>query len=70
MVTINGMQIALGGDVIEKIDDKVVRKIDDILAYIESMKSVGETVSLSVLRDGKIQTLNLSLAARPGFQEP
>ena len=64
------MQIALGGDVIEKIDDKVVRKIDDILAYIESMKSVGETVSLSVLRDGKIQTLNLSLAARPGFQEP
>jgi S1-C subfamily serine protease len=70
VVTINGMQIALGGDVIEKIDDKVVRKIDDILAYIESMKSVGETVSLSVLRDGKIQTLNLSLAARPGFQEP
>jgi S1-C subfamily serine protease len=70
VVTINGMQIALGGDVIEKIDDKVVRKIDDILAYIESMKSVGETISLSVLRDGKIQKLNLSLAARPGFQEP
>jgi S1-C subfamily serine protease len=70
VVTINGMQIALGGDVIEKIDDKVVRKIDDILAYIESMKSVGETVSLSVLRDGKIQKLNLILAARPGFQEP
>jgi S1-C subfamily serine protease len=70
VVIINGMQIALGGDVIEKIDDKVVRKIDDILAYIESMKSVGESVSLSVLRDGKIQKLNLSLAARPGFQEP
>ena len=69
-VTINGMQIALGGDVIEKIDDKVVRKIDDILAYIESMKSVGETVTLSVLRDGKIQKVNLSLAARPDFQGP
>lgn len=70
VVTINGMQIALGGDVIEKIDDKVVRKIDDILAYIESMKSVGENVSLTVLRDGKIQKLNLSLAPRPGFQGP
>ena len=70
VVTINGMQIELGGDVIEKIDDKVVRKIDDILSYIESTKSVGETVSLSVLRDGKIQKVNLSLAARPGFQEP
>jgi S1-C subfamily serine protease len=69
-VTINGMQIALGGDVIEKIDDKVVRKIDDILAYIESLKSVGETVTLSVLRDGKIQKINLSLAARPDFQGP
>jgi S1-C subfamily serine protease len=70
VVTINGMQIALGGDVIEKIDDKVVRKIDDILAYIESMKSVGETVTLSVLRDGKIQKVNLSLAARPDFRGP
>lgn len=70
MVMINGKQIALGGDVIEKIDDKVVRKIDDILEYIESMKSVGETVTLSVLRDGKIQKVNLSLAPRPDFQEP
>jgi S1-C subfamily serine protease len=70
VVTINGMQIALGGDVIEKIDDKVVRKIDDILTYIESMKSVGETVTLSVLRDGKIQKVSLSLAARPDFQGP
>jgi S1-C subfamily serine protease len=47
-----------------------VRKIDDILAYIESLKSVGETVTLSVLRDGKIQKVNLSLAARPDFQGP
>ena len=70
MVMINGKQIALGGDVIEKIDDKVVRKIDDILEYIESIKSVGETVTLSVLRDGKIQKVNLSLAPRPDFQEP
>jgi S1-C subfamily serine protease len=66
---INGREIALGGDVIEKIDNNTVRKIDDILVYLESVKSVGDTVSLSVLRNGQLQKLNLTLAARPSSQE-
>jgi len=68
VANINGREIALGGDVIEKIDNNTVRKIDDILVYLESVKAVGDTVSLSVLRNGQLQKLNLTLAARPSSQ--
>ena len=64
---INGMEIALGGDIIVGIDNNTVRKIDDILSYLEREKKVGDEVQLSVLRDGRIQeTLPTILAVRPG----
>jgi serine protease Do len=64
---INGREIALGGDIIVAIDNNTVRKIDDILSYLEREKTVGEPVQLTVLRDGNIeQTLPTILAARPG----
>ncbi|MFZ0265214.1 MAG: trypsin-like peptidase domain-containing protein, partial [Nitrososphaeraceae archaeon] len=64
---INGMEIALGGDIIVGIDNNTVRKIDDILSYLEREKKVGDEVQLSVLRDGRIQeTLPTILEVRPG----
>ena len=64
---INGREIALGGDIIVAIDNNTVRKIDDILSYLEREKTVGDQVQLTVLRDGNIeQTLPTVLAARPG----
>jgi S1-C subfamily serine protease len=69
VTNIGGRQIALGGDVIEQIDKIKVRKVDDIAIYIESTKSVGDSVSLYVFRDGHSQRVNLTLAKRPGSQE-
>jgi serine protease Do len=64
---INGREIALGGDIIVAIDNNTVRKIDDILSYLEREKTVGDQVQLAVLRNGNIeQTLPTILAARPG----
>jgi S1-C subfamily serine protease len=64
---INGMEIALGGDIIVAIDNNTVRKIDDILSYLERKKNVGDIVQLTVFRDGKIQeTSPTTLVARPG----
>jgi serine protease Do len=64
---INGMEIALGGDIIVGIDNNTVRKIDDILSYLEREKKVGDEVQLSVLRDGRIlETLPTILEVRPG----
>jgi len=62
---INGRQIELGGDVIVAADNVTVRKIEDLLSYLQSAKSVGENVILSVLRDGKTQEIDMTVAARP-----
>ena len=62
---INGRQIELGGDVIVAVDNVTVRKIEDLLSYLQSAKSVGENVILSVLRDGKTQEIDMTVAARP-----
>jgi S1-C subfamily serine protease len=65
LADINGREIELGGDVILEIDNKTVRKIDDILTYLEREKQVGDTVQLTVLRDGQLQEIPVTLAARP-----
>jgi serine protease Do len=65
VTTINGRLIELGGDVILKIDNQTVRKLDDILTYLEREKKVNDSVRLTVLRDGKLQPIDVTLAARP-----
>jgi serine protease Do len=65
LADINGREIELGGDVILEIDNKTVRKIDDILTYLEREKQVGDTIQLTVLRDGQLQEIPVTLAARP-----
>jgi S1-C subfamily serine protease len=62
---IGGRPIKLGGDIITAIDNQSVSKIDDILVYLEEHKEVGDTVNVTVLSDGKIQTLKLVLGERP-----
>jgi S1-C subfamily serine protease len=63
---IEGTEVRLGGDIIVGIDNNTVRKIDDILSYLEREKKVGDQVQLSVLREGKIlETPPTTLAARP-----
>jgi S1-C subfamily serine protease len=73
LTDISGRQIELGGDVIVKIDNQTVRKIDDVLIYLEREKQVGDTVQLTVLRDGQLQQIPVILVASsslPSFANP
>jgi serine protease Do len=63
--TINGRDVEVGGDIILKIDNRDVSKIDDILAYLESQKHVGDKVHFTILRDNEIKELDLILGDRP-----
>jgi S1-C subfamily serine protease len=65
---VGGRQIELGGDVILAINDKAIRKIDDVLGYLQQATEVGETVKLTVWRDGQILEIDVTLGARPGLQ--
>ncbi len=68
-VTLDSRQIRLGGDVIVAIDDDPVRKIDDILVYIQREKSVGDDITLSIIRDGQPMEITIVLAERPSISE-
>ncbi len=55
-----------GGDLIIAIDDWPVRKFDDLLVYLESERSPGDVVVLTVLRsDGKEAQIRVTLGERP-----
>jgi S1-C subfamily serine protease len=66
---IDGIPIKLGGDVIIAVDNNTVRKIDDLLAYVEMEKSVGDDLELTILRQGETMEVIATLAARPSQQE-
>ena len=61
---LDGSDIALGGDVIKKIDGRPVKSMDDVVAVIANKKP-GDTVSLELLRDGRAKTVKVELAQRP-----
>jgi S1-C subfamily serine protease len=43
----------LGGDIITAIDGISVNRFEQLLAYIQEFKSVGDNISFSLLRDGQ-----------------
>ena len=58
-------ELRLGGDIIMNVDDQKVNKTDDLLSYIETNKQVGDTVTMTILRDGNLIEIDLVLEARP-----
>jgi S1-C subfamily serine protease len=69
LTDINGTEVELGGDVIIGIDNTTVRKIDDMLSYLETKKQVGDTAKLTIVRDGRPQEVNVILSDRSLSQE-
>jgi len=53
-----------GGDVIIAVDDKAVTSVAELSAYF-STKKTGDTISLTVVRDGQTITVQTVLEARP-----
>lgn len=54
-----------GGDIITAIDGHAVKRIEDVIFYIEEHKSVGDKVVLTVNRGDKVIELDAVLQARP-----
>ena len=63
--TLDEIEYTVGGDIILSADEKEIRQIDDLLIHLQREKSVGDTISLEVLRDGEIIDIDLTLEKRP-----
>jgi S1-C subfamily serine protease len=64
-VKIDGQEVRAGGDLIVAIDGQPVKEFDDVIAHLARATEVGQEVTLSVLRDGAQETIQVTLAARP-----
>ena len=53
------------GDIITAIDGHTVKRIDDIINYIELHKSVNDRIKLTINRNGQTRDLDVILQARP-----
>jgi S1-C subfamily serine protease len=62
---VGSRQVAAGGDIIVTIDNQRVRRPEELIAYLELNKKAGETVTLTLIRDGQQREVQVTLGARP-----
>ena len=55
----------IGGDVIAAINGEPVKDYRGVNVYLETETRVGETVTLTVLRDGQSMNVDVVLGERP-----
>ena len=62
--TVNGQQVSVGGDVITSIDGQAVTNVTGLRSVLAA-KHAGDTVTVSVLRNGSATSLTITLGERP-----
>ncbi len=62
--TVLGGQVPTDGDIITAIDGTAVNKFDDLISYLARYTEVGQTVELTVLRNGQSLQVSVTLDAR------
>lgn len=63
-VTINGETVLIGGDVITRADGNDISDIPQLAAYLQEV-GAGEQVTLTVLRNGELLTIEVELGQQP-----
>jgi S1-C subfamily serine protease len=62
--TIDGAEVSLGGDIITEIDGKKVAGMDEVAEIVNEAKP-GDSLELTILRDGSTKTATVTLGDRP-----
>jgi 2-alkenal reductase len=63
---ISGIPILIGGDVVTAIEGRAVTGLDDVVNYLASYTTVGDELTLTVVRDGYQREIGVTLEERPG----
>ncbi len=65
IVRMGRYQVPVGGDIIVAIDGQPVADIETWTIYLEAQKAIGDTVQITVLRDGREQVIPVILEEQP-----
>ena len=63
-IRVGSYRVPVGGDVIVALDDEPISDFQDLTVYLETETLVGDTVGVTVLRDGEERTFDVTLGAR------
>jgi S1-C subfamily serine protease len=58
-------QLPVGGDIITAVNGQPTADVESLTVYLETETSIGDTVELTVVRDGKEITVPLTLGEEP-----
>jgi len=61
---VDGQEIVVGGDIIIGVDNRTTKKADDLLIYLERNKSPGDKIVLTIVRNNKVEFIELTLGVR------
>ncbi len=64
-VTINGVPYQIGGDIIIGINGNSMRSFYELQVYLTRNTNPGETVTMTIIRDGEIMEIDFTLGVRP-----
>ncbi|NIV28345.1 MAG: PDZ domain-containing protein, partial [Anaerolineae bacterium] len=65
-LVVSGVPMLVGGDILISIDQVEVKRFEDVVNYLASYTSVGDRVTLTVIRAGNEVELSVTLEERPG----
>jgi len=65
LVRIGRYRVPLGGDIIIGVDGQIIDDYQDLTVYLETETKVGDSVEVTVVRDGEEETFQATLEERP-----
>lgn len=65
MVRVGRYRVPLGGDIITAVDGQPIANFKELTVYLETQKRVGDTVDVTIIRDGEERTVEATLEERP-----
>lgn len=63
--TVDGQQVPVGGDVVLAVDGTPIESPEDLSTTLLTQTEPGDTVELTVVRDGELQTVTTEVTERP-----
>ena len=64
-VRVGRYQVPLGGDIIVAINGEPIKDFEGLTVYLETHTTVGDSVDVTIIRNGKQQTVPVVLDERP-----
>lgn len=65
VANVSGVRVPVGGDVVLAVDGRTVDTAEDLQSYVLTEKRPGQTVELTVRRDGQRRNVTVALVERP-----